>query len=182
MRRREATAKRYARALFLLAREQGREEATGQELEAARESIFAHGELVEFLLRPWIKGETKKAVIATVAAEARCSPLVKDFLGLLAMQGRVDHLPEIVRVFRQVVDETHGRVRAEVRCAVSLTRGEREALSAGLGRAVGKQVFVEEEVVDSTVLGGFVAHIDSLVLDGSLNGQLARLRERLIRG
>ncbi len=181
MRRREATAKRYARALFLLARERGLEETAGEELGTACEIIFARQELVDFLLRPWIKGETKKSVITTVAEAARCSTLVTDFLGLLAARGRLDHLPEIVSVYRQFVDEMRGRARAQVRCAVPLTESEREALSARLGRVVGKQVLVEE-TADSTLLGGFVAQVGSLVLDGSLDGQLTRLRERLVRG
>lgn len=181
MRRGEAAAKPYARALFLMAREHGLEETAGQELEAARASLFAHPELVDVLRRPWIKGETKQAMIASVAEQARWSPLVKDFLGLLAMRGRLDHLPEIVSVYRQFVDELRGRVRAEVRCSVPLAESEREALSQGLSRVVGKEVLVEE-TADATLLGGFVAQIGSLVLDGSLSGQLARLRERLVRG
>jgi F0F1-type ATP synthase delta subunit len=39
-----------------------------------------------------------------------------------------------------------------------------------------------EEVVDKNLLGGFVAEIGSLVVDGSLDGQLARMRERLVKG
>jgi len=181
MRRREATAKRYARALFLLARERGVEEGTGQELQTAGELLLAHRELVAFLLRPWIKGEAKKSVIAAVAEGANCSLLVRDFLGLLALRGRLDHLPEIVSVYRQFVDDIQGRVRAAVRSAVPLTESERQALSSRLSRVVRKQVFVEE-TEDSTLLGGFVAQIGSLVLDGSLSGQLTRLRERLVRG
>ena len=181
MRRREATAKRYARALFLLAREAGREEATGQELQAASELIGDDPELGDCLLRPWIKGEAKKSVIAAVAEESRWSALVKNFLGLLTVRGRLDHLPEIVRAYGQFLDEVQGLARAEVRSAVALTEGERQALAEGLGRAIGKQVLVEA-TTDSTLLAGFVARIGSLVFDGSLNGQLARLREHLVRG
>lgn len=181
MRRREATAKRYAKALLALAREAGRAEAAGQELDAARQIIFAHRELREFLLRPWIKGEGKQPVITAVADGISCSTLVKDFLGLLARRGRVDHLPEIVRVYRQLVDAELGRARAEVRSAVALTESERHELADRLGRAVGKQVLIEE-AVDSTLLGGFVARIGSFVFDASLDGQLARLRERLVKG
>jgi F0F1-type ATP synthase delta subunit len=36
--------------------------------------------------------------------------------------------------------------------------------------------------MDPNLLGGFVANVGSLILDGSLDGQLARLRERLVRG
>ncbi|MBI4240903.1 MAG: ATP synthase F1 subunit delta [Candidatus Rokubacteria bacterium] len=181
MKRREATAKRYARALYLLARESGREEAAGRELQAACDTIFAHRELSDFLLRPWIKGEAKRAAIGAVAERIPCSALVKNFLGLLAARGRGDHLSEIARAHRDLVDEGLGRVRAQVRSAVPLTDADRRALAGRLGRAVGKQV-VLEEAVDSALLGGFVAQIGSLVLDGSLHGQLARLRERLVRG
>lgn len=180
-RRREATAKRYARALFLLAREGGMEEAVGRELQAACETVFAHRELSDFLLRPWIKGEAKKSAIGAVAARIPCSGLVRNFLELLAVRGRADHLPDIARVYGELADEALGRARAQVRSAVAFTDGERQALAERLSRAVGKQVLVEEQV-DSTLMGGFVAQIGSLVLDGSLDGQLARLRERLVRG
>jgi F0F1-type ATP synthase delta subunit len=37
-------------------------------------------------------------------------------------------------------------------------------------------------VLDKNLLGGFVAEIGSLIVDGSLDGQLARLRQQLARG
>jgi F-type H+-transporting ATPase subunit delta len=181
MRRREAIARRYAKALFLLAREAGVAEAAGRELEATAEIISSHRELADFLLRPWIQGEAKKSVLNAVAEKARCSTLVSNFLALLALRGRMDHLPEVLRAYRQLLDDVLGLARAQVRSAVALTEGERQALSERLSRALGKQVLVEE-TVDPTLLGGFVARIGSLVLDGSLNGQIARLRERLVRG
>ncbi len=181
MRRREATAKRYARALFLLAREAGREAQTAQELEAARDIISTHRELSDFLLRPWIRGGVKRSVVATVAREAGYSEVVTNFLGLLAVRGRLDHLSEIVNVYRRLVDDAHGLARAEVASAVPLTEGERREVADGLGRAVGRRVVIEDRV-DPTLLGGFVARIGSLVFDASINGQLARLRERLVRG
>jgi F-type H+-transporting ATPase subunit delta len=80
-----------------------------------------------------------------------------------------------------MVDETLGRVRAEVRTSVAFTADEKTQLAARLGRALDKQVLVDESV-DTSLLGGFVAQVGSLILDGSLDGQLARMRERLARG
>ena len=181
MRRQEITAKRYARALFMLAREAGREEPVGQELQAASEMISARPELGAFLLRPWIQGGAKQSVIRSVAERMEYSRLVTDFLALLARRGRIDHLPEILRIYQRFADEAQGRARAAVRSAVALTDAERQALSERLSAAVGKQVLVEDRV-DPTLLGGFIAQLDSLVLDGSLDGQLGRLRQRLARG
>ena len=58
---------------------------------------------------------------------------------------------------------------------------EKQELSARLERALGKRILLEERM-DSTLLGGFVAQVGSLILDGSLDGQLARLRQRLAGG
>ena len=181
MRRQEATAKRYAKALFLVARESGRLEAVGDELSGFVEVIAADRRLDEVLTRPWLKGSTKKSVAIAVADRLGCGKLVKDFLGLLALRGRMDHVGQVARAYQGLLDVERGRVRARVRSAVALSDYERGKLAAGLARVAGKEAIVEESV-DSTLLGGFVAQIGSLVLDGSLNGQLARMRERLVRG
>jgi F-type H+-transporting ATPase subunit delta len=68
-----------------------------------------------------------------------------------------------------------------VRTAVALTDGEKRELSAKLEHALGKRVLLEEQV-DATLLGGFIAQVGSLIFDASLDGQLARMRQRLARG
>lgn len=182
MRKRESTAKRYAKALLALAQEAGRGEAAAQELGEVLSLLDAHPELRDSLLRPWVKGLDRRAVAQELAERIGCSTLVKDFIGLLAERGRMDHLGEIGQAYRQLVDEAAGRVRARVRTAVPLDEPERRQLAEHLSRAAGKTAIVEDVMVDPTLLGGFVAQIGSLVFDGSLDGQLARLRERLARG
>ena len=81
---------------------------------------------------------------------------------------------------RQAV-ATEVATRAGCGTSVAFTADEKKQLVTRLGRALGKQVLVEE-TVDTSLLGGFVAQVGSLILDGSLDGQLARMRERLARG
>jgi len=181
MRQMEATARRYAKAVFGVARESRRLDAVGDELAGFLEVMAADRRLDDFLLRPWIKGTTKKSVAMAVGDRLGCSELVRDFLGLVAVRGRMDHLGEIARAYRNLVDAERGRVRAQVRSAVGLSEGERGQLATRLARIAGKEVILEESV-DPTLLGGFVAQVGSLVLDGSLTGQLARVRERLVKG
>jgi F-type H+-transporting ATPase subunit delta len=107
--------------------------------------------------------------------------LVQDFAGLVAERGRADHLPEILAAYQTLVDAGHGQARAQVRSAVALTDKEKQELSARLERALGKRIILEERV-DGALLGGFIAQVGSLILDGSLDGQLARVRQRLARG
>ena len=181
MRRHGATAKRYAKALFLVARDSGQVEAVGRELAAFLDVIASERRLEEVLLRPWIKSSARRSLVGAVADGLRCSTLAKDFLGLLAAAGRVDHLTEILEAYRNLQDSAKGRVRAQIRSVVALSESERGQLAARLKQIAGKEV-VLEETVDSTLLGGFVAQMGSLVLDGSLDGQLVRMRECLVRG
>jgi F-type H+-transporting ATPase subunit delta len=181
MKSRQATAARYAKALFAIAREARTAEAFVRELEQFAAELRGNRELEVVLLRPWIKPAERQAVAVDVAKRAGCSPMVQKTIGLVAARGRMDHLPELVEAFRALVDADAGRVRASVRAAVAFTEDEKKLLAARLGQALGKQVIIKESV-DPSLLGGFIAQVGSLVLDGSLDGQLARVRERLARG
>jgi len=123
----------------------------------------------------------RRGIAVALAKKVGCGKLVQDFVGLVAERGRMDHLGEITEAYRALVDEELGQARARVRSAVPLTEEEKRQLGSRLEQALGKRILVEEHV-DSTLLGGFVAQVGSLILDGSLDGQLARMRERLARG
>ena len=117
-----------------------------------------------------------------IANRSGLSKLTSDFLALVAARGRADHLKAIAEKYQKLADEDLGRVRARVRTAVPLTDDERRTLSAKLAQAlIGRQV-VLKEVVDRAMLGGFVVESGSVVLDGSLEGQLERMRCRLATG
>jgi F-type H+-transporting ATPase subunit delta len=177
-----AVAKSYAKALFELARERQQAEQVGGEIERAAAVLTEDRALGAMLGRPWISPANKRVVAGEIGQRLQLSPLARDFLALVAAQGRADHLGAIVLAYRDLLDAEHGRVRARVRTAVPLTESDLAALGARLGRALGGKQVLIDEVLDKNLLGGFVAEIGSLIVDGSLNGQLSRLRERLTHG
>ncbi len=93
MKSREATARRYAKALFAVAREGGSVEAVGRDLDAFVDVMGAQRELRDVLLRPWIKPAERRAVAHEVAQRAGLGKLVQDFVSLVAARGRMDHMP-----------------------------------------------------------------------------------------
>jgi F-type H+-transporting ATPase subunit delta len=176
-----ASLKPYARALHDIARERQQTEAVARDLQAMVDLLQHDAELRDFFGRPWVSAAARRAVALEIAARLEVSPLVRDFIGLVARGGRAQHLDAIASLYRDMVDEDLGRVRARVRARVPLTEAERDALRAGLGGVMGgKQVLLEEEV-DAELLGGFVAEIGTYIVDGSLDGQLARIGDRLKR-
>jgi F-type H+-transporting ATPase subunit delta len=181
VRSRERTARRYAKALYDVAREAGAAEAIGHEMEQVAAIGSGDPAARGVLTRPWIKPADRRAVAGAIARKVGARKLVQDFAGLVAERGRADHLLEIVAAYQTLVDTELGRARAQVRTAVALTDGEKRELSGKLEHALGKRIILEEQV-DATLLGGFIAQVGSLIFDGSLDGQLARMRQRLARG
>ncbi|HYB41741.1 MAG TPA: ATP synthase F1 subunit delta [Candidatus Methylomirabilis sp.] len=181
MRAHEVTASRYAKALFMAAREAGAVTPVGAELEAFAKALEGSEEARAVLSRPWIEAADRRGIATALAVGTGARPLVRDFAGLLAERGRVDHLPEICAAYRALLDEDLGQARAVVRSAVPLAPEAKQQLSGRLAQILGKRIILEEHP-DPGLLGGFVAQVGSLILDASLDGQLARLRQRLARG
>jgi F-type H+-transporting ATPase subunit delta len=177
-----AVAKSYAKAIFELARERNQADQLEAELGRVATLVGEEGELAAVLSRPWITPASKRKVAEEIGQRLELSKLGRDVLALVAAHGRGDHLGAIATAYRGMLDAAHGRVRARVRTAVALTDGDRAALTTKLSRALDNKHVVIDEVTDHQLLGGFVAEIGSLVVDGSLDGQLVRLRQRLARG
>ena len=121
------------------------------------------------------RGDRDRAAIESLKA----IKLSSDFVALLAERRRTDYLRAIEESYQRLLDADLGRVRVRVRAAVSLTDAQRGVLSAKLIHALGGRHAALEEVDDRALLGGFVAESGSVVPDGSLEGQLERMRRRL---
>jgi len=173
-------AKRYAKALLEAAAEAGVLEQVAADMEALGPH-FGGKEVAGFFANPAIPGARKEAALTAAAERGSASPLSASLLRLLLRRQRVGLLPEIARLFRDLVDERTGRVRAEVTAAVPLPAESLEALAARLTAATGRQVHLTARV-DPAVLGGLVARVGSTLYDASLRTQLRRMREALSKG
>ena len=181
MKHSEAVAKSYAKALFELARERNQVDAVSKELAAIGAVMAQQPAVVQFLSRPWVAPAAKRGAALDIATRLGLSPLTRDFLALIAARNRADYLTAIAAAYRALDDDAQGRVRVKLRTAQALSDAEREQLSARLARMLDGKKLVLEERVDSELLGGFVAEVGSRILDGSLDTQLERMRDRLAR-
>ena len=174
-------ARSYARALFELAKERHETNVVAHQLGSVIEIVVGDPALLQFFGRPGVSHAAKRAVADEIAQRVGVGKLVRDFVDLVAEHGRGAQLPDIAGAYRDLVDADSGLVRARVRSAVALTEPERGALAERLGTALGKTVVIEDRV-DHDLLGGLIAEVGSVVADASLDGQLARLKDRLERG
>jgi F-type H+-transporting ATPase subunit delta len=173
-------ARRYAKALLEAAAEAGTLEQVAADLEALAPH-FAGKEVAAFFANPAVPVARKEAALSTAASRGSVSPLSAGLLRLLLRRQRVGLLPEIARLFRDLVDERTGYLRGEVMAAVHLPAESVEALAGRLSAATGRRVHLTPRV-DPTILGGLVARVGSTLYDASLRTQLRRMREVLSKG
>jgi F-type H+-transporting ATPase subunit delta len=181
MKHRRAAAS-HAKALFAVAKEKNQTEVVSRELGAIAAMFEGDEKLRDVFARPWIPPPARRAVATEIAQRSNLSTLSSDFVALLAERRRTDYLRTIEESYQRLLDADLGRVRVKVRAAVPLTDAQRGVLSAKLTQTLGGRHAAFEEVVDGALLGGFIAESGSIVLDGSLEGQLERMRRRLTTG
>jgi F-type H+-transporting ATPase subunit delta len=173
-----AIARRYAKALFSLADEQGRIEQWSEGLLAVRDAIAASPELAGVLASPTTDREELRGVVTAVAAALTLPDEVRNLLLLLSDRKRLDAVAPVADHFRDLADARLGRVRAKVTSAVPLSAAEARQIADQLARATRGQVLLET-AVDPSLVGGVVAQVGSMVYDGSVRSQLEELRRTL---
>jgi F-type H+-transporting ATPase subunit delta len=136
-------------------------------------------ELRNVLLSPAVPAARKRNVVARLGQTLGLHPMVRNFLWVVIDHRRTGSLDEIAQTLEDVLDEKLGRVRAHVLSAIELPGTDKLLVEAELRRKTGKEVRSDFRV-DPELLGGISVQIGSTIYDGSVRGQLAAVRTRLL--
>jgi F-type H+-transporting ATPase subunit delta len=118
-------------------------------------------------------------VLDAIVQKAELSRPVRNFVAVLIDKGRIRFLSEIVTQFAQELNHRLGFAEAAITTARELNTDERTDLERDLARVTGKKIRAQYSQ-DRSILGGAIARVGSTVYDGSVKGQLERIREQLI--
>ncbi len=171
---------RYAQALFELADEAGALAAVEADLKALSRAEQDHADLHRAMASPMVSHEDKGKVLLAIADAAGCSPLTKNFLGLLAANLRAAALPAVTRAFARLTALRRGAVAAEVTSALPLTAVQADGVAAALRQALGKDPEITTRV-DPAILGGLKVRVGSRLFDSSLKSKLDHMKFALTR-
>jgi len=176
-------ARRYAKALFALAKKAGKKAPAeyGQDLEAFASVLEASPDLLKVFANPVIVTKDKKAVLAGVVAKLSLKPIVANFLSLLADKERLANVLEVSAYYRTLLDEAEGVLRGQLVTAYALTEPRQDQIKSKLEKQSGKKL-VLSFAVDTAILGGVLLRVGDKVLDASLRAQLEILKEQIKRG
>ncbi len=202
-------ARRYAEAIFELARRDGTEDAWAVALDAAAAALGSD-EALRIIENPAIPfAERRKAVATAIAAES-IGGLIDDALHrrrglidtievvrqaasgpvagqlanlsrLLLERRRIGMLPSIAAEYERLLDRARGVVAATVTSAAPLEAADEAAVRERVEVMTGATVRLVA-VVDPALIGGLTLQVGDRLLDASVRGRLERLRSQLAAG
>jgi F-type H+-transporting ATPase subunit delta len=170
----------YANAVFELAAAEGALEATERDLFTISRALADSPELRDALTNPQLPGDRKQGILDDLLG-GRASDLVRNLVSFIVGQGRASDLGQIVDAFVERAAASRSRAVAEIRSAIPLDQATIDRLAAALSKATGKKLEVKT-IVDPEVIGGVVAQVGDVVIDGTVARRLSTLRQSLRTG
>ncbi len=170
---------RYARAFaeVVLDKRLDRQK-TEDELRSFVELLHSNPDLRTIWDNPSVEAAQKHKVLDAIVARTGTSPMVRNFIAVLIDHGRIAALPEIAPQVEVELNQRLGIADAQVTTARQLGDPEKRALETRVGELTGKRVRARY-ATDPGLLGGAVVKVGSTIYDGSIRGQLERLKKEL---
>jgi len=171
-------AKRYAKALFSVASEADAFDDYSKALNEFSEAFNKYPEIRDGLTNPVYPLDVRVKVMDYLVESLGATGVIKNFLNLVVQKKRADVLPDIAESFQALVDEKRNICQGTVVSAMELKPELKDKVQTTLEKITGKKVILSTEV-DPAIIGGIVAKVGDLVLDGSLRSQLLGLKESI---
>ena len=169
----------YARALVDVVFEQRLDPGkTLQEAQSLAQLVASSRELRDVWEAPSIPAEQKRALLDAIVAREGISRPVRNFTAVLMDHRRIKFLQPIVTEFEQELNRRMGFVEAQIVSARELGAPERSRLEAQVEKLTGQKVRARY-AQDGSILGGAIVRVGSTIYDGSVQGQLDRIREAI---
>ena len=166
-------ARPYARALFMAAKDAGIQKDVSVALAFSAQAVGI----------PRVAGllgdpRLDHAQLLALVSHPEAPEAVRNFLALLAENGRLALLPEVAGLYEALRAESERVLKATITSAEPLPAASLESLTAALKRRFGGEVEVRT-AVDAALIGGAVIDAGDVVIDGSVRNKLQRLNASL---
>jgi F-type H+-transporting ATPase subunit delta len=172
-------AEKYAVALLQVAQEQKTVDAIASEIQAIQRAVETQPDLKSTLEHPRVKAGEKMETLRR-SLDKKLSATMENFLMLLIMKKRIKHLKAVADHYERLCYEMKGKAIARVLTAMALTPAQKESLTQKLSQMFGMIVELKEEVKPG-LIGGMMIYLGDQRMDGSVLGQLERMKQRLLK-
>ena len=174
-----AVASRYARAMVDVVIDQKIDPTIAiQQVNDMASAVAESNQLRMVWESPAVPSEQKRSLLDAIVARAGTIRPIRNFFAILIDQGRIPMVAQIARQFETELNTELGFVEADVTSWRRLSDVERRDLEAQVASITGKKVRAKYDT-NPELLGGALVRVGSTIYDGSVRGQLQRLKEQL---
>jgi len=127
---------------------------------------------------PAVPAEQKRRLLDVIAERDGISKQVGNLVAVLIDHRRIHFLEPIIAQLEKELDARLGFAEAEITSARPLGDAEKREFEAQVGKLTGKKVRARY-AQNASLLGGAVVRVGSTIYDGSVKGQLERIKEAI---
>jgi len=164
---------RYAKAVLSLATDQKTAEVVNTDMKLIANTLAESKDLSEALQSPVVSSTVKKSVLLEVFNKSNKATF--NLIDTLVTNNRIDILGQVAVKYNQLFDESRGIELATVTTAIALTPDLEKKVLAKAKALTGKNVEVEN-IIDESILGGFILRIGDVQYNASVANQLSKLK------
>ena len=168
---------RYAKAILDIAHSNGKASNVNEDMKSIAASIAESAELKDFLANPTVKGEVKISALSEIFVSAQNE--TKGLFQLLLENKRFEILPAVAAQYNVLFDEMSGVHVAKVTTAFPITPELEAKVLAKIKEFSNKTVTIQN-IVDESIIGGFVLRIGDKQYNASVASRLQTLRRELL--
>jgi F-type H+-transporting ATPase subunit delta len=127
---------------------------------------------------PAVPADQKRRLLDAIVQEEGIERHVRNLIAVLIDHHRIQFLERITRQLEKELDSRMGFAEAQITSSRELGDAEKRALESQIEKATGKKVRAQFGL-DASLLGGAVVRVGSTIYDGSVKGQLEKIREAI---
>jgi len=165
----------YARALFLVASDEGLLDAAGDDMRLVSSVCSENPLLGKIFANPIIR-ETKKVGILNDLFQEKVSKVTLLFLSFVVKKRRAVNLKGIADAFVALYRKEKNIVLSSLVTATDADADVQKAVSDTVGKYTGKEVELQTKT-DPSIIGGFSVEFDGYMYDARLSTAVAKLRK-----
>ena len=124
---------------------------------------------------PAVPADQKRKLLDAIVHREEIEPHVRNLIAVLIDHRRVQFLDRITQQLEKELDARLGFAEAQITSARELGDAEKRALEAQIEKVTGKKIRARFGL-DASLLGGALVRVGSTIYDGSVKGQLERIR------
>lgn len=169
-------AARYAKALLSLAKDKNVTKEVNDDMSLISKTIKDSDDLQAFLKSPVVKNTMKKNALLEIFRSV--NGVTSGLFAILIENNRLDILPLVAKEYNRLYNEMNGVQVAKVTTAIPLTPVLEEKIQKKVKELTGNVAKIEN-IVDESIIGGFILRVGDIQYNGSISAQLTNLKREL---